>query len=72
MIDEDTVFDVPETARYLKVSEQTVYKLCRRGDISAAKVGREWRIHKPAVLDFLHAGKEQRQKGGRQRRQGDR
>ena len=71
MIDDDTIFDVAEAARYLKVSEQTVYKLCRRGDISAAKVGREWRIHKPAVLDFLHAGKAPGKNGDRQRRKSD-
>jgi len=71
MIDDDKIFDVAEAARYLRVSEQTVYKLCRRGDISAAKVGREWRIHKPAVLDFLHTGNGPKQKEDKRRRKGD-
>ena len=76
MKDNDTIFDIAETARFLKVSEQTVYKLLRRGDIAAAKVGREWRILKPAVIEFLRQGNKPARKAGRPknygRRQSDR
>ena len=68
MIDNDIVFDIGETARYLRVSEQTIYKLLRRGDIAAAKAGREWRIHKSAVIDFLRGGGEAKKRGQRQRK----
>ena len=65
MKDDDIVFDIGEAAHYLKVSEQTIYKLLRRGELAGAKVGREWRTHKSAVIDFLHAGNEPKKKGGR-------
>ena len=65
MIDNDIVFDIGEASLYLRVSEQTIYKLLRRGDIAAAKAGREWRIHKSAVIDFLRGGGEAKKKTGR-------
>jgi excisionase family DNA binding protein len=39
-----------EAAARLRVSKNTVYKLCRRGQIPSCKVGRQWRI-RAADLD---------------------
>jgi excisionase family DNA binding protein len=37
-------FDVPETARRLRASEQVIRRLLLRGELKGFKVGREWRI----------------------------
>lgn len=50
---EDQVFTVEEAAKYLKVHEQTVYKMVRSGQLPAVKIGREWRIHKETLDKFL-------------------
>ena len=43
---------VPETAVLLRVGERTVYKLVRQGDLPALKVGGQWRVHRPTLLDW--------------------
>ncbi len=35
-----------EAARYLRVTERTVYRLLRCGDCPGVKIGRQWRIRK--------------------------
>jgi len=37
------VLTVPEAARFLRVSEDVVYRLCASGEIPARRVGRQWR-----------------------------
>lgn len=38
----DLVYTIPETARLLKVSEMTVLRLIKRGQLPAVKVGRKY------------------------------
>ncbi len=45
---------VAEVARYLRVTEKTVYRLLKKGDIPAAKVGRSWRFDKAVIDKWLH------------------
>ena len=45
---------VEELARYLRVTEKTVYRLLNRGNVPATKVGRQWRFEKTAIDDWLH------------------
>lgn len=52
----DQVFTVAEAAKYLKVHEQTIYKLLRTGKLKGAKVGKDWRIHKDVLDDYLKKG----------------
>jgi excisionase family DNA binding protein len=52
----DQVFTVAEAAKYLKVHEQTIYKLLRSGKLKGAKVGKDWRIHKDILDEFLKKG----------------
>ena len=47
------VFDLPYLCDLLKVTPDTASKMIKRGDISATKTGREWRITKTALLKFL-------------------
>ena len=44
MNDKHELLTVPETAAILKVSQETVRRLTRRGDLKAAKVGQGLRI----------------------------
>lgn len=48
-----TAMTVKEVAEVLRVSTKTVYKIINDGLLPAAKVGREKRILKTALVDFL-------------------
>lgn len=51
---ENEIFTIAQTAEYLQVSEKTVRRLIKYGDIVASKVGeRNWRIRKKDILDYL-------------------
>ena len=50
------VMNVEEVADLLRVSNQTVYNLARSGKLPAAKVGREWRFKRDAILAVLNRG----------------
>ena len=49
------VLNLEETARYLRVSNQTVYNMIRDGRIKAHKVGREWRFLPADINAYLNA-----------------
>jgi len=38
-----------EVAQYLKLKPQTIYTWAQKGDIPAAKLGREWRFKKSII-----------------------
>ena len=52
------VFNIDELADYLKIPKSTLYKLVREGKIPAQKVGRHWRFHREAIVDWLGNRKE--------------
>jgi excisionase family DNA binding protein len=45
---------VEEVADYLRVTEKTIYRLLKRGSISATKVGRQWRFDRASIDKWLH------------------
>ena len=47
---EKSMWDIDDVAKYLEVSNQTVYNMIRDKRIRAYKVGREWRFH-PADIE---------------------
>lgn len=47
------IMTVEEVARYLRVTERTIYRLLRRGDIPATRVGRQWRFEKAFIDEWL-------------------
>lgn len=47
------VLDVSAAAELAQVSEATVRRLCASGDIPAARIGRQWRIHGPPLRAAL-------------------
>ncbi len=40
------IMDIKEVASYLKIKEQTVYRLVQKGKIPALKIGGQWKIKK--------------------------
>ena len=44
---------VQEVAEYLRVTEKTIYRLLGRGNISATKVGHQWRFDKASIDEWL-------------------
>ena len=47
------VFTVAEVALFLKTSKQQVRNMIRYGELSAIKVGREYRVTLEALSEFL-------------------
>lgn len=50
---DDGVLTVPDVAEWMHVSEKTVYRLVRRGELEAFKVGAAVRIRRSAVLVYM-------------------
>jgi excisionase family DNA binding protein len=44
---------VEEVASILRAHTNTVYKMCRLGQLPAAKVGKEWRIDREKLAEFV-------------------
>ena len=40
------IMDIREVASYLKMREQTVYRLVKRGKLPALKIGGSWKVKK--------------------------
>jgi len=53
---DNPLFTIPEVAKFLNVSERTVQRLIKKGDLSAAKVGRQMRISRYALDQLLREG----------------
>lgn len=49
----DSVMTPDEVAEVLHVTPKCVREQCAAGKIAGVKVGRLWRIPKPALLDYL-------------------
>ena len=47
-----------ELAAALRVNVKTAYKLIRSGAITAVRVGREYRIAKSALIDYLRSAEK--------------
>lgn len=49
---------VKQLADFLQTSDQTISRLLKSGELKGFKVGREWRISKEAVLQWLETQKK--------------
>ena len=47
------ILTVKEAAALLKTSRQQIRRMIQNGELPAVKVGREWRISRNALLDYL-------------------
>lgn len=52
----DAVLNLSETAKLLRISNQSVYNMIKDGRIKATKIGREWRFRKSEILTLMHVG----------------
>ncbi len=48
-----TIMTVNELAKYLRLHEQTVYKMAKDGRLPAYKVGNRWRFKKDMIDSWL-------------------
>ena len=51
----DAVMTVNEVAKYLKLTESTIYRLARAGELPGRKVGGVWRFSREALDKWLAA-----------------
>ena len=50
---EGNVLDLKGIADYLQISERTAWDLCRKGEIPAKQVGRQWRSTREQLDAYL-------------------
>jgi excisionase family DNA binding protein len=55
-MDEHEVLTAREVAEYLRLHYQTVIDLLERGEIKGIKAGRQWRVTRRAVVEYLEGG----------------
>lgn len=48
------ILDAPQVACLLCLHPNTVTRLCRNGKLTGQKIGREWRINKSSVMQFMN------------------
>ena len=53
MMREKSMWSLEDVAKYLEVSNQTVYNMIRDKRIKAYKIGREWRFHSIDVQKYV-------------------
>lgn len=53
MAEEKEIMTIRQVAEYLRISEVTTYRLVQNDKIPAFKVGRNWRVRKEDLNDFI-------------------
>ncbi|MBW3578292.1 MAG: helix-turn-helix domain-containing protein [Actinobacteria bacterium] len=59
----ERLLTVSEVAAELRVSNMTVYRLIRRGQLSALRVGKNYRVRQQDLAAYLKAGSVQAEQG---------
>ncbi len=54
-IDQDRLWTVAEVAEHMRVSNMTVYRLIKSGDLPAIRVGKNYRIRGKELADYIDA-----------------
>lgn len=49
----EEILTLGEVSKYLKVDEQTIYRLSQQKRIPAFKVGGQWRYKKDAIIQWI-------------------
>jgi len=52
-MDEDAILTIEEVAKYLRVSERTVYDWAQKGEIPSGKIGTVWRFKKSEIEQWV-------------------
>ncbi len=50
----DRWMTIEETAEYLQVSRDSIYRLAQKGKIPASKIGNLWRFKKEEIDEWMH------------------
>ena len=50
---EDTYLTPEQVAKKLQLQRITVYRMCRRGELPAVKIGNSWRISSKRLMEIL-------------------
>lgn len=50
------ILDVDGAAALLGVSRYTIYRLIKKNELPSTRVGREWRFHRPTLIQWVAAG----------------
>jgi len=53
-MDEDAILTIEEVAKYLRVSERTVYDWAQKGEIPSGKIGTVWRFKKTEIEQWVN------------------
>src|SRR5215212_11106613 len=61
------LLDVPDVAEYLGVEQTTVQRWCREGSLPGLKIGKEWRIRRETLEEFLERSERSESLVGRLR-----
>jgi PTS system nitrogen regulatory IIA component len=51
---EDEILTIEDVAKYLRVSERTVYDWAQKGDIPSGKIGTAWRFKKTEIENWVN------------------
>jgi PTS system nitrogen regulatory IIA component len=51
---EDVILTIEEVAKYLRVSERTVYEWAQKGEIPSGKIGTVWRFKKSEIEQWVN------------------
>ena len=49
------ILTLPEVADYLRVHPSTIYRLVKKGQIPALKIGSDWRFNRESIDEWLAA-----------------
>ena len=52
----EVILNVEGAAALLGVSKHTIYRLISKDKLPATKVGREWRFHRPTLIQWVATG----------------
>lgn len=52
---EKDLLEAEEVARYLGMNQITIYRWCKEGRLPCIKLGRNWRIRRAALLEYLES-----------------
>jgi len=61
----DNVLSVRDVALFLKINEQTVYRLSRCGKIPARKIGKQWRFSRSEIEAMVRGMRGPEEEGAR-------
>lgn len=60
------LLDIKQVQDRLKVSERTIFRLIKKGELKGFKVGREWRFEESDIAEFIARQRREAEQLGQQ------